>query len=92
MAMIDKTREEISWMKLLFAIFSAAYISLAAFVLKSPGEYMSVLANMTGESFLSDVPKFWVVIVALTPLLFIAVLLLTLAHSITRRIRELGET
>ena len=78
-------------MKLLFAIFSATYISLAAFVLKSPKEYISVLGKITGES-LSGGPVWLMVMVALTPLLFITGLLLMLARRITRKIDELGET
>ena len=79
-------------MKLLFAIFSATYISLTAFVLKSPKEYISVLGKITGESLLSEGPVWLMVMVALTPLLFITGLLLMLARRITRKIDELGET
>ena len=78
-------------MKLLFTIFSATYISLAAFVLKSPSEYISVLGKITGESLLSEGFVFYAVMVALTPLLFIAGLLLMLARRIRRKIDELGE-
>ena len=91
MAKIDKTKEEISWMKLLFTIFFATYISLAAFVLKSRSEYISVLGKITGESLLSESSVFYAVMVAITPLLFIAGLLLMLTRRISRKINELGE-
>ena len=79
-------------MKLLFTIFSATYISLTAFILKSPSEYISVLDKMTGESLLPEDSVFWAVMVALTPLLFIAGVLLMLARCISRKINELGES
>ena len=72
-------------MKLLFTIFSAT------FVLKSPSEYISVLGKITGESLLSEDFVFYAVMVALTPLLFIAGLLLMLARRIRRKIDELGK-
>ena len=91
MAKIDKTREEIGWMKLLFTLSFGAFIPLIIWVLQDPSEYISFIQKTLNVLPYTSSPEsvVWSVVVTSIPIVLMGGSLVMLMLGIRRKIDEL---
>ena len=91
MAKIDKAKEEIGWLKLLFTLSFGSFIPLIVWVLRDPSEYISFIDRMLDALPYLSLPEsvVWSVVVTIAPVVLMTGHLIILIHGIRRKINEL---
>ena len=91
MAKIDKAKEEIGWLKLLFTLFFGTFIPLIVWVLRDPSEYVSFIKKILDALPYLSLPDsvIWSAVVASVPIVLMVGYLFVLIHGIRWRINEL---
>ena len=91
MAKIDKAKEEIGWLKLLFTLSFGTFIPLIVWVLRDPSEYVSFIDRMLDALPYLSLPESvaWSLVVIIAPVVLMTGYLFILMHGIRRKINEL---
>ena len=91
MAKIDKAKEDIGWLKLLFTLSFGTFIPLIVWVLRDPSEYVSFIDRMLDALPYLSLPESvaWSLVVIIAPVVLMTGYLFILMHGIRRKINEL---
>ena len=89
MAKIDRTKEEIGRLKLLFGVLTVSYISFMVWIFQKPWAYESLM-----KKIMKDFPGsegIGLAVWAIIPILIISLMIISIDREIVRKIKELED-